>query len=130
MTYPLARGVTKWNISYVQSSTASISPIMEKIETRKYGNSTTQYPMPYLTNENEFFYKTAYQIDMFKYLDLVAVIQQHIDQGISTTLFVDSNYTTEQLVSLYTYAHDKGLKGLYYTRTKLLQIDDCESCSV
>lgn len=118
------------NISYVQSATASISPIMEQIETRKYGDSTTQYPMPYMTNENQFFYKTAYQTDMFKYLDLVAVIAQHIDQGISTTLFVDSTYTSEQLVSLYAYAHDKGLKSLYYTRTKLLSIDECLACGV
>jgi ribonucleoside-diphosphate reductase alpha chain len=86
--------------------------------------------MPYLTNENKFFYKTAYQIDMYKYIDLVAVIQQHIDQGISTTLFADSQYTSEQLVSLYAYASDKGLKALYYTRTKLLSIDECESCAV
>lgn len=118
------------NISYIQSATASVSPIMEQIETRKYGDSTTQYPMPYMTNENQFFYKTAYQTDMFKYLDLIAVIAQHIDQGISTTLFVDSTYTSEQLVSLYAYAHDKGLKSLYYTRTKLLSIDECLACGI
>jgi ribonucleoside-diphosphate reductase alpha chain len=86
--------------------------------------------MPYLTNDNQFFYKTAYQIDMMKYIDLVAVIQQHIDQGISTTLFVDSQATSEYLVKLYAYASDKGLKALYYTRTKLLSIDECLSCAV
>lgn len=118
------------NISYVQSATAGIEPVKELIETRKYEDSTTQYPMPYLTNENQFFYKTAYQMDMRKYIDLVAVIQQHVDQGISTTLFADSQYTSEDLVSLYAYAHDKKLKALYYTRTKLLSIDECVSCAV
>jgi ribonucleoside-diphosphate reductase alpha chain len=118
------------NISYVQSATAGIEPIKELIETRKYEDSVTQYPMPYLTNDNQFFYKTAYQIDMMKYIDLVAVIQQHIDQGISTTLFVDSQATSEYLVKLYAYASDKGLKALYYTRTKLLSIDECLSCAV
>jgi ribonucleoside-diphosphate reductase alpha chain len=119
------------NISYVQSSTAGIEPVKEKIETRKYEDSTTQYPMPYMTSENEFFYKEAYDIDMMKYIDLVSVIQQHLDQGISATLFVDSHYTSEQLVRLYAYAHDKGMKALYYTRTKLLtDIDECEQCSV
>jgi ribonucleoside-diphosphate reductase alpha chain len=127
--YRLAIAPTR-NISYVQSATAGIGPIMDKIETRKYGDSTTQYPMPYMTNENMFFYKDAYTIDTKKYIDLVAVIQQHIDQGISTTLYVDSNYTTEQLVSDYAYAHDKGLKAIYYTRTKLLSIDECVACAV
>jgi ribonucleoside-diphosphate reductase alpha chain len=118
------------NISYVQSATAGIEPIKEHIETRKYEDSTTQYPMPYLTSENEFFYKTAYQIDMMKYIDLIAVIQQHIDQGISTTLFMDSQATSEDLVRHYAYASDKGLKALYYTRTKLLSIDECFACAV
>jgi ribonucleoside-diphosphate reductase alpha chain len=118
------------NISYVQSATAGIEPIKDKIETRKYNDSTTQYPAPYMTNENQFFYKEAYQIDMMKYIDLIAVIQQHIDQGISTTLFVDSQVTSEYLVRLYAYAHDKGLKALYYTRTKLLSIDECVACAV
>lgn len=118
------------NISYVQSSTASISPVTETIETRTYGDSTTHYPMPYMTNENMFYYQTAYETDMFKYIDLVAVIQEHVDQGISTTLFVDSNKTTEDLAMYYIYANKKGLKGLYYTRTKLLSVDECASCSV
>lgn len=118
------------SISYVQSATASISPITEQIETRTYGDSTTHYPMPYMTNDNMFFYTEAYDVDMFNYIDLVATIQQHVDQGISTTLFVDSNKTTEDLAKYYIYANKKGLKGLYYTRTKLLGVDECESCSV
>ncbi|MGG4105248.1 class 1b ribonucleoside-diphosphate reductase subunit alpha [Paenibacillus lautus] len=118
------------SISYIQSATASISPITEQIETRTYGDSVTHYPMPYMTNENMFFFTTAYEIDMFKYIDLIAVIQEHVCQGISTTLFVDSNKTTEDLVKYFTYGIKKGLKGLYYTRTKLLSVDECESCSV
>lgn len=118
------------SISYIQSATASIAPITEQIETRTYGDSTTHYPMPYMTNENMFFFTPAYEIDMFKYIDLVAVIQRHVCQGISTTLFVDSNKTTEDLSAYFVYARKKGLKGLYYTRTKLLGVDECESCSV
>lgn len=118
------------SISYIQSATASISPITEQIETRTYGDSVTHYPMPYMTNDNMFFYTSAYEIDMFKYIDLVATIQEHVCQGISTTLFVDSNKTTEDLAMYYVYANKKGLKGLYYTRTKLLSVDDCVSCSV
>ena len=88
--------------------------------------------MPYINDENFHYYKEAYNINMFKLIDLVATIQPHICQGISTTLFVDSDKTTEDLCRYYFYAQKKGLKGLYYTRTKLQQIDieECVSCTV
>ncbi|PAC92296.1 ribonucleotide-diphosphate reductase subunit alpha, partial [Bacillus licheniformis] len=44
------------SISYVQSATASVMPIMERIEERTYGNSKTYYPMPGLSVKNWFFY--------------------------------------------------------------------------
>lgn len=118
------------SISYVQSATASISPITEQIETRTYGDSTTHYPMPYMDNENMMYFQTAYETDMFRYIDLVAVIQQHVDQGISTTVYVDSTVSTEGMVRIYVYANKKGLNGLYYTRTKLLTVDECLACGV
>ncbi|MDH6674305.1 ribonucleoside-diphosphate reductase alpha chain [Paenibacillus sp. LBL] len=118
------------SISYIQSATASVMPITEQIETRTYGDSTTHYPAPYMSNENFFYYKSAYNTDMFKVIDLIAVIQEHICQGISTILFVDSNKTTREMSRYYIYAHKKGLNGLYYTRTKLLSVDECLACSV
>jgi len=118
------------SISYIQSATPSVHPITEAIETRTYGDSTTHYPMPFMTNENIFYYTPAYDISMFKYLDMIATIQEHVDQGISTTLFVDSNKTSAELAQYYIYAQKLGLKTLYYTRTKLLSIEECESCSV
>ncbi|MED0865017.1 class 1b ribonucleoside-diphosphate reductase subunit alpha, partial [Bacillus safensis] len=60
------------SISYVQSATASVMPIMERIEERTYGNSKTYYPMPGLSAQNWFFYKEAYDMDMFKVVDMIA----------------------------------------------------------
>ena len=37
------------SISYVQNSTSSVLPIVDKIERRSYGNAETFYPMPYLS---------------------------------------------------------------------------------
>ena len=54
------------SISYVQNATSSIMPITEPIEVRTYGDSTTIYPMPFLTNENLLWYQSAYRIDMMK----------------------------------------------------------------
>lgn len=50
-------------------------PIMEPVEVRTYGDSTTIYPMPFLTNENMLYYQSAYRMDMRKVIDLVATVQ-------------------------------------------------------
>ena len=127
--YRLAIAPTQ-SISYVQNATPSVMPIVEPIETRTYANSTTYYPMPYLNPDNLFYYKSAYRMDPFKVLDLIAEIQTHIDQGISTVLHVRSDISTRQLARLYIYAAKKGLKSLYYTRTQHLSLEECLSCSV
>ena len=118
------------SISYVQSATASVMPIMERIEERTYGNSKTYYPMPYLNSENWFFYKEAYDMDMFRVVDMVATIQRHVDQGISFTLFLKDTMTTRDLNRIDLYAHHKGVKTLYYARTKDTSQEGCLSCTV
>ena len=120
------------SISYVQNSTSSIMPITEPIEVRTYGDSTTIYPMPFLTNENMLYYQSAYRMDMMRVIDMVSVVQKHVDQGISTTLFVTSDKTTRDIARYYIYAYKKGLKSLYYTRTKMEReaTDECVMCSV
>lgn len=127
--YRLAIAPTQ-SISYIQNATSSVMPVVEHIETRTYANSTTYYPMPYLSQENYFYYKSAYVIDQFKVIDLVAEIQEHVDQGISTVLHVNSNISTRELARYYIYAAKKGLKSLYYTRTKHLTVEECISCAV
>ncbi|EJL44069.1 ribonucleoside-diphosphate reductase [Brevibacillus agri] len=127
--YRLAIAPTQ-SISYIQNATSSVMPVVEHIETRTYANSTTYYPMPYLSQENYFYYKSAYVIDQFKVIDLIAEIQEHVDQGISTVLHVNSNISTRELARYYIYAAKKGLKSLYYTRTKHLTVEECISCAV
>lgn len=119
------------SISYVQNATSSIMPITEPVEVRTYGDSTTIYPMPFLTNENMLYYQSGYRMDMRKVIDIVSTTQQHVDQGISTTLFVTDDKTTRDIARYYIYAYKKGLKSLYYTRTKMTRDDnECLMCSV
>jgi len=118
------------SISYVQNSTSSVLPIVDKIERRSYGNAETFYPMPYLSPQTQWFYKSAFTMDQMKLIDLMSVIQEHVDQGISVILFVNSDITTRELARYYIYAHHKGLKSLYYTRNKLLSVEECTSCSI
>ena len=127
--YRLAIAPTQ-SISYVQNATSSVMPIVDQIERRTYGNAETFYPMPFLSPETMWYYKSAFNTDQMKLIDLISTIQTHIDQGISTILYVNSEISTRELSRLYVYAHHKGLKSLYYTRNKLLSVEECTSCSI
>lgn len=127
--YRLAIAPTQ-SISYVQNATSSVMPIVDQIERRTYGNAETFYPMPFLSSETMWYYKSAFNTDQMKLIDLVSTIQTHVDQGISTILYVNSEISTRELSRLYVYAHYKGLKSLYYTRNKLLSVEECTSCAI
>lgn len=118
------------SISYVRSATAGVMPIMERIEERTYEDSKTYYPMPGLSAKTWFYYKEAYDMDMTKVIDLIATIQKHVDQGISFTLFLRDTMTTRDVSRYSLYAHHKGIKTLYYARTKDTMADACLACQV
>lgn len=118
------------SISYIRNSTASIAPCTEKVEIRDYADSRTIYPMPFLNDDNISLYKEAYEIDQYRMVDLYAAAQKHIDQGISMTLYVTDQWTTEQLARLYIYAWMRGIKTVYYVRQRLQTIEECVSCSI
>ena len=117
------------SIAYVMSATPSITPIKQLVEERTYGNSKTYFPAPSLDTA-EFMYETAYRMDKFKIIDVIATAQKHVDQGISFELCITSDVTTRDLQKYYLYAHHQGIKTLYYTRTQKLKIDECEACAV
>lgn len=139
------------SISYINDTTASLHPIINRIEERqekKIGN--IYYPAPYLSNETLPYYKSAYDTDMRKVIDVYAAAQQHVDQGMSMTLFMRSTIpaglyewkngrtdkmTTRDLSILRNYAHKKGLKSIYYVRTFTddegeIGANQCESCVI
>ncbi|AEZ50487.1 ribonucleotide reductase large subunit [Bacillus phage BCD7] len=127
--YRLAIAPTQ-SIGYVQNATQSVMPITHKIEPRTYQNAETYFPAPYLSKQNFLMYKPAYDMSMYKLIDLIAEIQPHVDQGISTILYVNSDIATNELAMYYLYAYKKGLKSLYYTRTRKLSVEECEVCAV
>lgn len=120
------------SISYVQNATASIMPVVGAIENRKYSGTDTYYPMPFLNTVTQFFYdnETAYKLDNKHIINTSAVVQKHTDQAVSTILYTESEIPTNKLVSLFYYANQKGLKSLYYTRSRKLSVIECETCSV
>lgn len=117
------------SIGYVMSATPSLTPIKQLVEERTYGNSKTYYPMP-AVDKAAFMYETAYRMDTYRLIDVIATAQKHVDQGISFELCITSDITTRELQKYYLYAHYQGIKTLYYTRTQKLKIEECESCAV
>ncbi|MFE6169658.1 class 1b ribonucleoside-diphosphate reductase subunit alpha [Viridibacillus arvi] len=118
------------SISYIRSCTASIAPSTERVEVRDYADSRTIYPMPHLTNENSHLYVEAYDVNPYDLIDLYAASQKHVDQGISMTLYVTDNWTTEQLAKIYIYAWTKGIKSVYYVRQRLQSLEECVACQI
>jgi ribonucleoside-diphosphate reductase alpha chain len=118
------------SISYIRSCTASIAPSTERVEVRDYADSRTIYPMPHLTNDNSHLYVEAYDVNPYDLIDLYAASQKHVDQGISMTLYVTDNWTTEQLAKIYIYAWVKGIKSIYYVRQRLQSLEECVACQI
>lgn len=122
------------SISYINNSTSSIHPIASKIEIRKEGKlGRVYYPAPFLTNDNLEYYEDAYEIGPEKIIDTYAAATQHVDQGLSLTLFFKDTATTRDINRAQIYAWRKGIKTIYYIRLRQLalegtELEQCVSC--
>ncbi|MFE9575641.1 class 1b ribonucleoside-diphosphate reductase subunit alpha [Nocardia sp. NPDC006044] len=122
------------SISYINHSTSSIHPVASKIEIRKEGKiGRVYYPAPYLDNDNLEYYDDAYEIGYEKIIDTYAAATQHVDQGLSLTLFFKDTASTRDLNRAQIYAWRKGIKTLYYIRLRQMalegtEVEGCVSC--
>ena len=71
-----------------------------------------------LTDDEKDVFKTAHEIDQRAIIEAVAIMTPHIDQGISTNLFLRPDINAQLLYDLHILAWKKGLKSLYYVRSK------------
>lgn len=139
------------SISYVNGVSASIHPIVNRIEERQEKKvGKIYYPAYGLSTETIPYYKSAYDTDMRKVIDVYAAATEHVDQGLSLTLFVrsqipegmyewkkpgETKQTTRDLSILRNYAYNRGIKTIYYVRTftddgDSIGVNECESCSI
>ena len=124
------------SISYINNSTSSIHPIVSRIEIRKEGKiGRVYYPAPYMTNNNLAYYQDAYEIGPEKIIDTYAAATQHVDQGLSLTLFFRDTATTRDINRAQIYAWRKGIKTIYYIRLRQMalegtEVQGCVSCSL
>lgn len=129
------------SISYINNSTSSIHPVSAPVEIRKEGKlGRVYYPAPYLSDDTIPYYRDAYKIGPDAIIAVYAAATQHVDQGLSLTLFFPDTATTRDLNRAYIKAWRVGCKTLYYTRIKQralagTQIEGtaaeyCESCQL
>lgn len=124
------------SISYINNSTSSIHPIVSRIEIRKEGKiGRVYYPAPYMTNDNLEYYQDAYEIGPEKIIDTYAAATQHVDQGLSLTLFFRDTATTRDINRAQIYAWRKGIKTIYYIRLRQMalegtEVQGCVSCAL
>ena len=122
------------SISYINNSTSSIHPIASRIEVRKEGKlGRVYYPAPYLSEETWEYYEDAYEIGPDKIIDTYAEATQHVDQGLSLTLFFKDTATTRDVNRAQIYAWRKGIKSIYYIRIRQAalegtEVENCVSC--
>ena len=137
------------SISYINDCSASIHPITQRIEERQEKKiGKIYYPANGLSTDTIPYYTSAYDMDMRKVIDVYAAATQHVDQGLSLTLFLrselpkelyewksESKQTTRDLSILRNYAFNKGIKSIYYIRTftddgEEVGANQCESCVI
>ena len=97
------------SISYINNSTSSIHPIVSKIEVRKEGKiGRVYYPAPFMTTDNLEFYRDAYEIGPEALIETYAAATEHVDQGLSLTLFFPAEATTRDINCAQILAWRKG----------------------
>ncbi|XKF16959.1 class 1b ribonucleoside-diphosphate reductase subunit alpha [Halomonas sp. BLK-85] len=124
------------SISYINHSTSSIHPVAAKIEIRKEGKlGRVYYPAPFLNEANFDYFQDAYEIGPEKIIDTYAEASQHVDQGLSLTLFFPDTATTRDINKAQIHAWRKGIKTLYYIRLRQsalegTEVEGCVSCTL
>lgn len=124
------------SISYINHATSSIHPIVSKIEIRKEGKiGRVYYPAPYMTNDNLDYFRDAYEIGPDALIDTYAAASEHVDQGLSLTLFFPAEATTRDINRAQITAWKKGIKTIYYVRLRQTalegtEVQGCVSCSL
>ncbi|ATZ18884.1 ribonucleotide-diphosphate reductase subunit alpha [Williamsoniiplasma somnilux] len=125
------------SISYLSSCTPSLQPVVSSVEVRKEGKLGRVYVPAYNINFDNMQYYAfgAYELGPNPIIDIVAAAQQHVDQAISLTLFMNDTATTRDLNKAYIRAFTKGCASIYYVRIRQEILEDsenyeCDSCVI
>ena len=90
--------------------------------------------LDFLTQEEKDVFKTAFELDQRWLVDLSADRTPHISQAQSINLFLPADVHKKDLHQIHYQAWKKGLKSLYYCRSKSIQraenVNDAKSTDI
>lgn len=108
------------------------NPYLEKLLQEKSKDSTNVWNsilerggsvqhLDFLSPEEKAVYKTSFEIDQRWLLEFAADRAPYIDQAQSLNLFIPADVDKWDLMMLHFQAWEKGIKSLYYLRSKSVQ---------
>ena len=108
------------------------NPYLEKLLEKKSKNSTNVWNsilekggsvqhLDFLSPEEKAVYKTSFEIDQRWLLEFAGDRAPFIDQAQSLNLFIPADVDKWDLMMLHFQAWEKGIKSLYYLRSKSVQ---------
>ncbi|MXO96716.1 ribonucleoside-diphosphate reductase subunit alpha [Erythrobacter aquimaris] len=108
------------------------NPYLEKLLKKKSKDSTAVWNsileqggsvqhLDFLTPEEKAAFKTSFEIDQRWLLEFAADRAPYIDQAQSLNLFIPADVDKWDLMMLHFQAWEKGIKSLYYLRSKSVQ---------
>jgi len=115
--------------SMIAGTTAGLDPVMNRYYLEEKKNGLVPRVAPDLSPETFWKYKNAHYIDQRWSVRAAGIRQRHVDQAQSMNLYITNHYTLRQVLELYILAWEKGVKTIYYVRSKSLEVDECEACS-
>lgn len=115
--------------SIISGTSAGLDPIMDRYFLEEKKNGVLPRVAPDLSPETMWFYKNAHTIDQTWSVRANGARSRHIDQAQSMNLYVTHDYSFKQILQLYLLAWEKGVKTIYYIRSKSLEVADCDACS-
>ena len=113
----------------IAGTSEGIDPVMSRFYLEEKKGSIIPKTAPNLSEDNYWYYNSAYNLEQKWSVQINGIRQRHIDQGQSFNLYITSDYTMRQIMNLYIEACKCRVKSIYYVRSKSLEVSDCESCS-
>lgn len=113
----------------IAGTTAGVDPVMKRFFLEEKKGAMLPRVAPALSDRTFWLYKGAYVTDQTWSVRAAGVRQRHIDQAQSMNLYITNDYTMRQVLDLYLLAWEKGVKTIYYVRSKSLEVEECESCA-
>ena len=121
-------------ISMLCGTTPSIEPPYKLTWYEENLSGVIPCVAPSYSPETAHLFKTTLDIDNARAIELNAIRQQYVDQGISFNMFIDPDKIEKlsEISDLYIKAWKEGLKTVYYLRSQAPDVRDtsleCEGC--